>query len=591
MNEQLKIIISAEIKELQEGVSKAKKEVQDFTKGNKEARDRVKDDFTNIGDSCKKGLAVAGGALIGGAGALLSLSKSTEDYRQNMAQLTAGFEQAGMSADGAKNIYKDLFGVMGDSDQAVESANNIALLADSEEEAAKWAELASGVLGTFHDTLQPEAFYEAANETMKMGEATGAFTQMLEQTGVMSVDEFNKKLSECTTEAEKQAFMLEVSNDAMGKAGDAYDEATESIQNQRKAQAELDDKLATLGETMSPILTAFTDMASIVIEQVSPAIQDFMDNHGDALAQTLSDIAEAIGDVISWIADNWDVIAPVAGVIGAIAVALGVFSTAMGIVNTVMAMSPVTLIIMGIVAAIAAIVAIIVVVIKHWDDIKEAVRKAVDFIKEKIDGFVQKFKDMKENITNKIKETKDNIVNKFTEIKDGISNKIEEIKTKVKTKFDEVKKKITQPVEDAKTAVKNVIDKIKGFFNFTWSLPKLKVPKFGITPEGWKVGDLLKGSIPKLSVQWNARGGVFDSPTLFGYGNSLQGIGEAGAEAVVPLENNLEWLDKLASMLDARLANRQPTILMVDKKVLGQVTAESINDITRQTGNMPLVVV
>ena len=83
-------------------------------------------------------------------------------------------------------------------------------------------------------------------------------------------------------------------------------------------------------------------------------------------------------------------------------------------------------------------------------------------------------------------------------------------------------------------------------------------------------------------------GGVFDKPTVFNYGGSLQGIGEAGAEAVVPLENNLGWLDKLATMLNDKQGNR-PIILMVDKKVLAEASVEGINDITTQTGSLPLV--
>ena len=43
------------------------------------------------------------------------------------------------------------------------------------------------------------------------------------------------------------------------------------------------------------------------------------------------------------------------------------------------------------------------------------------------------------------------------------------------------------------------------------------MPRFGIDPEGWKIGDLLKGKIPKLSLKWNAEGGIFDSPTIFQY--------------------------------------------------------------------------
>jgi hypothetical protein len=138
----------------------------------------------------------------------------------------------------------------------------------------------------------------------------------------------------------------------------------------------------------------------------------------------------------------------------------------------------------------------------------------------------------------------------------------------------------------------SLVEKLKSLFKFKWELPKIKLPRFAVTPAGWKIGDLLKGVIPKLGITWNARGGVFDSPTVFGYGGSLQGIGEDGAEAVVPLENNLEWLDKLAGMLSNRLSgNNRPIVLQVDGKTFARTTIDVLNADTRQRGKLGLNIV
>lgn len=77
--------------------------------------------------------------------------------------------------------------------------------------------------------------------------------------------------------------------------------------------------------------------------------------------------------------------------------------------------------------------------------------------------------------------------------------------------------------------MKGVIDKIKSFFNFKVSLPKIKLPHFSISPAGWKLGDLLKGSIPHLGISWYAKGGIVDKPTILG-------AGEKGREGIIPLE-------------------------------------------------------
>ena len=117
------------------------------------------------------------------------------------------------------------------------------------------------------------------------------------------------------------------------------------------------------------------------------------------------------------------------------------------------------------------------------------------------------------------------------------------------------------------------------------------MPHFGISPSGWKIGDLLKGSIPKLSISWYENGGIFDKPTLFGYGNGmLGGLGENGAEAVVPLEKNTKWLDKIAERLAGKTGST-PIVLQVDGKTFAQISCDSINDLTRQRGSIPLKLV
>lgn len=95
------------------------------------------------------------------------------------------------------------------------------------------------------------------------------------------------------------------------------------------------------------------------------------------------------------------------------------------------------------------------------------------------------------------------------------------------------------------------------------------------------------GKLKTLSVPAMAKGGVVDSATL-----AL--IGERGKEMVMPLENNLEYLDKLAGMLVERMGGNAggatKVYLQVDKKTLGEVVLDRFNEITKQTGYLPLLV-
>lgn len=81
--------------------------------------------------------------------------------------------------------------------------------------------------------------------------------------------------------------------------------------------------------------------------------------------------------------------------------------------------------------------------------------------------------------------------------------------------------------------IKGVVDKIKGFMSFEWKLPKIKLPHFKASGS-WS---LVPPKFPKFSVDWYANGGILNSPTIFGMnGDRMMGGGEAGAEAVLPID-------------------------------------------------------
>lgn len=107
-----------------------------------------------------------------------------------------------------------------------------------------------------------------------------------------------------------------------------------------------------------------------------------------------------------------------------------------------------------------------------------------------------------------------------------------------KSTWGKIKDFMTKPIESAKEKIKEIIDKIKGFFSVKLEFPKIKLPHFGIRPYGWQISDLLKGSIPKLGIEWYAKGAVLNKPSIFSYnpatGNAMGG-GEAGPEAVAPI--------------------------------------------------------
>lgn len=178
------------------------------------------------------------------------------------------------------------------------------------------------------------------------------------------------------------------------------------------------------------------------------------------------------------------------------------------------------------------------------------------------------------------------VSNAWNSIKSTISAKISNIVSTVRSKISAVKSAITSPFQKAKNTVKGIVDKIKGFFNFKVNKPKVPVPHFSISPAGWKVGDLLKGKIPKLSVKWYAKGGIFDQPTL-------AGIGEAGPEAVVPLTKLWSKLDAIATSVMA--ANRSASNgsggvveIKIGDEVIFRKFIEFVQGQTLQFGSSPI---
>lgn len=561
MNEELKIIISAEVADVKKGCQEAAKEVQNLTKDAKTVSKEFDESFKKAGESVKKGMKVAATAMAAVGVALLSTVAATEEYRVGQAKLQAAFDAAGASAETAKSTYNDLYRVLGDSDVAVEAANHLAKLTTDEKELSEWTTICQGVYATFGDSLPIESLTEAANETARTGELTGALADALNWAGVAE-DDFSAKLDACNTQAEREQLIRETLNGLYTDAAANYETYAAQLLAANEAQAKLDEAMASTARVMQPIMTDLKLLAANLLVAIQPLLRDFATNCLPVIRDVLGAIGTALATTLNFLIEHKAILAAVAIAIGVIVTAIGLYN-AVAAVKAAMDAAQVTTLgaliaataaqaaataaallpYIAIAAAIAAVIAVIVLCIKNWD---------------------------------KIKETVSNVAS-------AIGQKVGAMKDKIVSVFNTIKSTITDKINAARDAVKSAIDRIKGFFNFSWSLPKLKLPKISISGKF----SLAPPSVPKFSINWNALGGVFDKPTVFGYGNSLQGIGEAGAEAVVPLENNTQWLDRIAERL-AAYQGSTPIVLQVDGKTFAQTSINSINQLTRQTGKLGL---
>jgi len=194
----------------------------------------------------------------------------------------------------------------------------------------------------------------------------------------------------------------------------------------------------------------------------------------------------------------------------------------------------------------------------RWNDIKDGVKEADTW-------FGEKFESAKEKAQNPFQSIGSWFGDRWKDIQDALK----EIPNWFKNLFDDA-------MENAKSIVKSGIDKLRSFFNFDWSLPKIKLPHFNISGSF----SLNPPRIPSFSVDWYARGGVFNSPSIIG-------VGEAGQEAVMPLERNTGWISILAQKLAERMpVNNAPTgyslpagdiVIQIAGHEFGRVAIQEIN--------------
>ena len=194
----------------------------------------------------------------------------------------------------------------------------------------------------------------------------------------------------------------------------------------------------------------------------------------------------------------------------------------------------------------------------RWNDIKDGVKEADTW-------FGEKFESAKEKTQNPFQKIGSWFGDRWKDMQDALK----EIPNWFKNLFNDA-------MDNAKNIVKSGIDKLKSFFNFDWSLPKIKLPHFNISGSF----SLMPPRIPSFSVDWYARGGVFNSPSIIG-------VGEAGQEAVMPLERNTGWISILAQKLAERMpVNNVPTgyslpagdiVIQIAGHEFGRVAIQEIN--------------
>ena len=490
----------------------ANKAIADTSAKADEASKETSSAFQKIGSAAGtivKGVAFAGAAL---GGAWIAAIEGSREYRAEMGLLQGAFEASGHSSTEAKKTYSDLNAVLGDSGQAVEAAQHIAMIADNEKEMNELTAIGTGVFQRFGQSLPLEGMYEGILHTSQLGEVQGSLADALEWSGI-TVEDFNKQLAECSNAEERQDLIMKTLKDTYDEAAEQYKETNKDVMEARKAQEKLTDAFAELGRIGEPILTAIKAKVAEMVSAAVPHLENFVNK---------------VKDAATWVKNNQDTIDKWTAVIIGAGVAIGTFllflnwgtimTTAANALktvrlavlafNTALMANPIGLV----VSLIAGLVAAFIYLWKNnegfrnfwlnmWEKIKSASGSAVGWIK-----------------------------NKFNDFKSAIQT--------VRNTFDNIKNAISDKLEAAKDKVSSVIKKIKGLFPLSIGkiFSNFKIPKISVSGGEAPFGIAGKGKLPSFSVKWNAEGGILTKATIFGMtGNTLLGGGEAGDEAIAPI--------------------------------------------------------
>jgi phage-related protein len=314
------------------------------------------------------------------------------------------------------------------------------------------------------------------------------------------------------------------------------------------------------------------------------------DSHWAKLGQGIMDILDAVGkffvDVWNWIKDAWNGAGEFfAGIWQSIKNAFnsvvewfsGIFSDAWEGIKT--AWNAVGEFFSGIWEAICDAFSDVGewfsdVFTGAWEGIKTAWNAVGDWFGDVWDAICDVFSPVVDWFSDIFTDAWEGIKTAFSAVGEFFTGIWEDIKETFSTIGETVGEAMSSGI---KSAINWILDKAVGLINgfidgINWAIDVInKIPMVSIS------------KLSRLQVPQLAKGGVVDSATL-------AVIGERGKEAVMPLENNTEWMDKLADRINNRNANSR-IVLMVGERELGYAAINSINDITRQTGELQLTMV
>lgn len=269
-------------------------EIRDVARAADDAEEALEDaakEAADFGDVLKANMI--SDAASGIVDSLRDVAEETKEYRKIMGSLEVSSEAVGYTADQTSEAYRRLYGVLADDQSAATTLANLQALELNQEDLLNLIDNVIGGWAKYGDSIPIDGLAEAVNETIRAGQVTGTFADIInwgakegETYGVKmreateaneewnesvaaaetAEDFFNLALQECSTEAERANLVMQAMADqGLGAMAEKWKENNESMIANNEANAKLQEQMAQLGETLEPIMTMLVELTATAL--------------------------------------------------------------------------------------------------------------------------------------------------------------------------------------------------------------------------------------------------------------------------------------------------------------------------------------
>ena len=290
------------LKDMEQQAKRSRQKLLDVADGVKKMADST-DKLSSKMDKLAGYTAPVSAAVAGLGTAAIASVEATEELRTDLSKLENAARDSGVSAETARQVWKDFAVATDEVDSSVEALANL-LKAGIEEN--KLQEAMEGITGAylqFPDTLKIESLADSLQETLATGEAVGQFAELIERLGG-STEAFNEALKNAETDSEKVDVALQyMADNGLARTYQSWKDNNEELVAYKDSAMELNEQYAELAETVQPLLTEILDAVSEALEMfnnLSPEMQKNIAFWG-LLVAAISPVLGAIG----WIAGGF----------------------------------------------------------------------------------------------------------------------------------------------------------------------------------------------------------------------------------------------------------------------------------------------